>query len=209
MNDIDFISWQTLENWSPQLFLVAGGILVVFAGLQAAPTFGGASYAGLAAIVGPAGLALGLLALLGQYPRLADASPALARNGAVLAAIGAAGFAVAFLVAVVEAAAGVAPPAWFEIVNIPILVGVILGFLTMGAASLRSATQAQALGALMLAPGILFMVLFILGAIFDRSGGSYIISGGNALVHLAIGYLLWTESRPAEQRERPLESPAT
>jgi protein-S-isoprenylcysteine O-methyltransferase Ste14 len=83
--------WRSLERWSATLFLIAGGVLIVYAALTGLEAF-------LDITVEQKGLevghVIGFLGLLGLYPTLADRRPWLARAGAVAAILGVVAFSV-------------------------------------------------------------------------------------------------------------------
>ena len=196
--------WNLLQKWSATAFLIAGVVLVVYAALLGYQAFIDSSvnfHASEAAVVGPAGFAVGFIGLLGLYPTLADRSPKLARAGAVFAALAVAGW---FMIAVDGLAnlAGINWPTWLAAVAILGILGMFLGYAAFGVASLRTDAHSRTLGLLLLAPTILFGVLIVGQAITGGTAiGAALISSGLALSHLGIGYVLRTEDVPTEREE--------
>jgi len=197
-----------LERWSPTLFLVGGVVLIGFAASLAA--IGLMDMSVPRNIFAGAGFSLAFLGLLGLYPGLADRSPLLARAGAVCAVLGAVGFTLTFGLGVAEVVE-ITPPAWLEAVQLLNFVGLVLGFLLVGVASLRTDAQARTLGALLLVPAIVFTVniarVALLGA-WTPSWAPFLLGGLQALAMLAIGYALRSASVPHDGAERPTDTAA-
>lgn len=198
-----------LERWRSALFLVAGGVLVVFAATLAIQEV-------TATVIpqnafGPLGFAIGFLGLLGLYPGVVTDVPRLAAAGALLAILGAGGFVVAWLVALVEVAGGTAP-AWVELANGPILAGMVLGFLAFAIAVKRSDAYAGQLAVLLLVPAVLLALnvarVELVGAENVRLWVSFLFATGQALAYLGIGITLRAEPAPTEARTRTTDSAA-
>lgn len=191
--------WESIEDRSQTLFLLAGVLLVAYATFNGVHAFTGIVYESVENVFGPAGFVLGFLGLLGLYPRLADRSPRLARLGAVCAALGAVAFSV-FVVANLGEIAGVLsaePPAWAVVFVALAAVGMLPGYLSVAVASLRTDGHSRSVGLALLAPPAVFGSMLAGGLM----GGSpqwalFLISAGQALAHLAIGYALRTRLGP-------------
>jgi len=197
-----------LERWSPTLFLVGGAVLIGFAASLAA--IGLMDMSVPRNIFAGAGFSLVFLGLLGLYPRLADQSPLLAGAGAVFAVIGAVGFTLTFVLGVAEVVE-ITPPPWLEAVQLLNIVGMVLGFLLVGVASLRTNTHARTLGVLLLVPAIVFAVniarVALLGA-WTPSWAPFLLGSLQALAMLTIGYSLRSASVPPDGAERPTDTAA-
>lgn len=203
-----------LEGKTSTLFFVAAGLMGIVTGLFAAEVFMGRGVDTLLSIAAPAGFGVALLGLLGLYPTLVDRTPRLARAGAIALGIGVAGA----LILVVGGAGELVglyaeAPGWVDAANLLLLIGVILGFGTVGVGVLRTGTHSRTVGLLMLwSPivfgGIIIIVgTFILGATFPHwvHVGH---SGSEALVYLGIGYLIRIGKRPADHTQSMADSPA-
>lgn len=198
--------WYSLERWSATLFLIGGVLLIGFAALLGYQAF--TNEPAPEDIFAGAGFAIGFFGLLGLYPTLADRSPWLARAGAVFAALGAVGFAVTFVESTGQFVGAVPQesPTWVSALQTLNLIGLVLGYLAFGAASLWTDAHSRTLSLLLLAPAIIFLLNMVV-AITMRSenpeftAGPFIFASGQALVLLAIGYLLQTEDVPTEREE--------
>jgi len=186
--------WEWLEARSPTVFLVGGGLVVVYAGLHGIE-------AATDMVLEPNpfefGYVIGFLGLLGLYPTLVDKSPWLARAGAVAAVLGMIGLS-AFTALHLAVLAGVVVPggpAWFG-VFIPLpLIGFVVGYFSIGIASLRTDTHPRLVGLLLLVPGIIVVVMIIqILAGWTSELQAFVISAGEAMAHLAIGATIKTKS---------------
>lgn len=194
----------TLAPWSPTLWLAAGATILVYSSLYATEAFLGA-YPAARDFVGPIGYVVAFVALLGLYPALADRRPGLARAGATLAVLGAAGFSLTVL-----ASAGVVPEdaAWVGAGQLVlILLGMTLSFLVFGVATLRSGAFSRTVGALLLAPVVVMgLNLGVVAAGLASPEARFVVSGLWGLSFLAIGRALRTLDAPASHAEpRPAE----
>lgn len=202
--------WEALERWSPTLFLIAGVVLVVYATFNGIVAFTDVTSRTVKDVTGPAGFVFGFVGLLGLYPTIAGRSPRLARAGAVSAVLGAVGFSTITLQGLARLA-GVEPPAWLGIFVLVAAIGMVSGFLSFGAGTLRTDVHSRALGLLLLAPATIFAVMVTQAVLFAQWGlfsettmawSAFTISGGQALAYLVIGYSLRTGLTTAE-REVP------
>jgi len=192
-----------LERQSPTLFTVCGGMLVVYAAFN---------------VLGPltnvvpeghgleAAYVLGFLGLLGLYPSVARRSPWLARFGAAAAGCGIVAVAYVSVNDWVQLAGVTAGnlPGWSVLRLLP-LVGFVVGYLSFGAASLRSGAHSRQLGLLLLVPGlivVLMLVSIVTGhPVIPRLGTVFVVSAGEAMAHLAIGTTLRNDAAAAEDPE--------
>lgn len=200
----------SLERWSPTLFLIAGGLLVIHAahhGLEAFTAFTWPMEHDFP--FGVAGFIFGYLGLLGLYPKFADPSPYLSRAGAVFAMTGVSGWSAMGMIEFAEVVSG-SHPAWLEPFAILILVGIVLGYLCFGVASLRTDVLSWTTSVVLLTP-ILAMILNIVIAILlggEGTGlGGFVVSSMFALVHVAIGGMLRTETRSIDRNDRAPQTP--
>lgn len=197
-----------LERWSPTLFLVSGVVLIGFAASLAA--IGLMDMSVPRNVFAGAGFTLAFLGLLGLYPSIEDGSPRLARAGAVFAVLGASGFAVTFVLGVVEVG-GITPPAWVQPIQLLNIIGLVLGFFVFGVGTLRTDMYARHLGVLLLVPAVVFAVnlvrVGVLGA-WTPSWAPFLLGSLQALTMLAIGYSLRAESAATEHAERPTDATA-
>lgn len=201
MLPIDTPRWKRLEARSGTLFLVGGAVVVVYAGLHGVE-------AATDMVLEPNpfefGYVLGFLGLLGLYHALVDDNPWLARLGAVAAVLGMIGLSVFTALHLAEVAGLVAPeqPAWFGVFALFPLVGFVVGYLSIGIASLRADVHTRTVGLLLLVPGLIVVVMIIqILAGWTSQWQAFVISAGEAMAHLAIGVAL--ETRTDTDREDP------
>jgi hypothetical protein len=188
------LHWGRLEAQSGTLFLIAGALVVVYAGLH-----------GIEAVTDIVlepnpfefGYVVGFLGLLGLCLTLADETPWFARVGALAAVLGIIGLS-AFTVLHLAVLAGVVArggPAWFGIfIPLP-LIGFVVGYLSIGIASLRANIHSRTVGLLLLTPGVIVLVMIV--QIFmgwTSQLQAFVISAGEAMAHLAIGATLKMKS---------------
>lgn len=188
-----------LDRHSPRLFLVAGVLLVGYATLNGVTAVTGAP---VEPNLFEVGYAVGFLALLGLYPRVADRQPWLARAGAAAALLGALAIA-AFTVRGLAVLAGVADVTAPNTVFIGMaLVGFVLGYIAFGAASLRAGALSRTTGLALLVPGaIVVLMLAHIAAGLDSPATAFVISAGQAMAHLAIGATLLAEGESTETED--------
>lgn len=188
-----------LEPWSPTLWLGAGALTLVYSSLYGAEAFLG-TYPAARDFVGPVGYVVAFVALLGLYPRVAERGPWLARLGAVLAVLGAAGFTLDIL-----ANAGVVSEgaAWVNAGRLlAILVGMTMSFLVFGVATLRSGVHSRTVGALLLAPVLVMgLNLGVVATGLASAEARFVVSGLWGLSFLALGVALGTGDAPADRAE--------
>lgn len=202
---------QPLEDRNATLFLIAGGLLVVFAVLLGVEGLTGGSTP--EDVFGPPGFAIAALGLLGLYPALAERSRWLAGIGAVAAAIASVGWAVLTVLSILELAgvSGMAAPeeTVFGAVALGATgLGMLLGYPLIAIATLRSDEHPRTLGLLLLAPPVIFVSVFaVLAPILGDSGGwgPFIAASAQAVAHLAIGFTLRGETQAAGSFSRPDE----
>lgn len=201
--------WEILGRGSPTLYLVAGMLLVGYAALNGIAAFTDVAYVAVEDVVGPAGLLLGFVGLIGLYPEFADRSPVLARIGAVCVSLGAVGFSI-ITVFGLAALAGVQSGSVPVIMLLLVAVGMIPGYLSFSLASLRAREQLR-VGALLLVPAVVFTAMlsqpFVYGAVglfseTTMAWSNFAISSGQAGAHLAIAYALRVGGS-ADEREAP------
>lgn len=197
--------WGWLEARSATLFLVGGGLVVIYAAVNGTVALGDPM---LNQNPFKFGYVLGFLGLLGLYPTLAERRPWLARTGAVAAVLGMVGLSV-FVVKSLAALAGIVPvadPVWYRfLVPLP-LTGFVVGYLGFGLASLGADVYPSTLGFLLLIPGLIVVVMLVhisLGYASDVT--AFVISAGEAMAHLAIGATLRTRSSATDRDESPTD----
>lgn len=170
----------TVERTAPTLFLVAGGLMIVFAVNTYLKTFAGTSYPVVQGIVAPVGFLVGVVALFGLYPALADRSPTLARVAAAVTAVAAVGWVV---IIVASAVSGGEPGGPLAVVPIVTIVSMVLAFALFGATSLRTVAHSRVVGALLLVESAMFL-LVIAGV------PGFLIDTGHVLAYLGVGVSL-------------------
>lgn len=211
MSDVGRSRWESLEEWSPTLFFVAGGLVAITTALWAVEVFINTDTQVTRGVFAPAGMAVAFVGMLGLYPSLVDRTPWLARAGALFAGLG-----IVAMVANVVAAGGQlvgifdARPAWVDPFQLPFLIGIVLGFITFGVAIVRTDVYSRTVGLLLMVPGILFPVVLATVIAFGGGDFPYVIhvlhNGADTLVLLSVGYLLRETIMPTN---RPEQTPDT
>lgn len=199
------VSWDSLEHRTPTLFRLAGGLFVVFAILWGAGAYSTVTPRPAVDVFGPAGWAAAFLGLLGLYPRLATRTPWLARTGAAFVAVGTVGALVTTIVSLAELAAIVGePPAWVAVLSLPIIVGIIPGFVAFAAATLRSRIESRTVGLLLLGPAILFAVNIVRVAMLGPTTppwAPFVLGSGQAIALFSIGQSLRRDDEPTDRTQ--------
>lgn len=197
--------WRLFEQWSATAFLIGGLLMVIDGALVVANIATGAEHWMLLgqAFVGAAWTAA-LIGLLGLYPGLADRRKWLSRVGAVLAVIGVVTFAV-MAIASLAFYAGIPDGEFTALVPffLPgVLLGSVLAFLLFGIATLRTGASSRTVGILLLILPLIVLTNFFLGVSGIESAAITLgIVIGDALVMLALGYVLRTETAPVDHAE--------
>jgi hypothetical protein len=185
-----------LEQRASALFLVAGGLAVVFGANTALRTFVGTSYPIVQDVIGPIGFLVGVIGLFGLYPALADRTPTLARVAAAVAVVPAVGY-LAIVVMGIGSTAGVLsyPTGPLAAIPIVVIVTMVLAFGLFGVTSLRAGVRSRVVGALLLVESVMFLLLILNVVPF------VLIDVGHVLAYLGVGVTLWTEGVPAGSAE--------
>lgn len=195
---------EPIEGKSATLFLVAGGLLLVFAANTAARVFAGAGLPAVHSFVGPAGFFIGLLGLFGLYPGLAGGGSVLPRVTVLIALIPLVGwfvittFGLGNTLGLLPAVSVILPGATVIVV----FLSTMLSYLLVGATSLSVGAYSRTVGLVLLVPAVPFLTLIlVVQAIPPVEWGEFVIDSGHALAHLAVGIALWsrrpTAARPA------------
>lgn len=203
-----------LERMRSPLFLAAGAFLIPFVAslfiigiLEAAPQ-DVTEYRVFAGV----GFPLAFLGFLGLYPELVDQRPWLARGGAVFATLGAVGFGLEYVTVGLPGVPHVAETSLAPLAFPTVILGLLLGPLLFGLASLRSGVHSRRLGVLMMVPSLVWGVnitrFLVLGHSWALPWLLVAEGGVQCLSMLTIGYLLRTESPATERAPSPADSPA-
>lgn len=204
----------SLEARRTSLFYLAGGLMVLVAGLFAAEVFMDRELETVLGTVAPGGFGIAFLGALGLYATIRERSPWLARTGAVAFGVGVAG---ALVLVVGNGAAVVGlyaeAPAAIDPANLLLIVGLLLGFGAYGVGALRTGTPSRTVGVLMLWPavvfaGIIIVVLTLLMAVSLPHWVHVVHSLSEAAVYLALGYLVRPDTRASEPAAPRTDSPA-
>lgn len=193
-----------LDGRSSALFLVAGGLLVPFAALLGYEALTNA--AAPEDVFGPPAFLFAMVGLLGLYPGLVGRTPRLASAGAATAAISAAGWLVVTVLSIGETAGALPPLEEFGVLGLVVVLAagipMVLAYLSFGVGSLRTDAHSRSLGMLLLAPPAIFGVMIVGGVLAGGTAvGAAVLSSGQAISHLAIGYALRTEDVPTDGAE--------
>lgn len=204
--------WGSLEQRSSAFILIGGGLFAIVAMFWAAEVFMNMAMENAREFLVSASAIFVFIGLLGLYPALTKRTPWLARAAAFFIVVGLLGASVR---AVVYASQFVgileAQPAWFGALQLPLFIGIVLGYTTFGVAVLRTDAYSRTVGLLIVVLGILFIGL--LATIIAMSGDyPYVIqvfyNGANALVLLAVGYLLRLKDVPTNRVEPAADTTA-
>lgn len=170
------------------LFLVAGGVMIVFAANTFLKTFVGTSYPVVQGIIAPIGFLVGAVGLLGLYSSVADRATLMHRAAAVLAVFAA----LAWVVIIASSAVSQGEPGGaLAVVPILTIVSMSLAFVLFGAATLRTDVHAPVVGILLLLEGVMFL-LVIAGV------PGFLIDVGHVVAYLGLGTTLWNEDVTAD-----------
>ena len=204
------IAWRSLERWRAGAFVGSAGLFAVFALLWGAAAVTNVAPRPTVDVFGPAGWVLGFVGLLGLYPGLTEAAPRASRAGAVFATVGVVGAAITAVVNLGQLT-GITgePPAWFAVLNLLMLVGIVLGFLTVGVAVLRTSVELRSLGLFLLVPALLFVVNIVrVTTLGPRAptGAPFVLGSGQALALLAIGVKLRAAGTPTDRVPSPADA---
>jgi hypothetical protein len=193
-----------LDGNSALLFLVAGGLLVVFAANTGARTFTAMGSPAVQSIVGPAGFFVGLVGLIGLYSGLAGRTLWAARVAAVVAAIPLVGW---FVITVwgLGSSAGILPGlsvVFPGAVVIVVFLTTILAYVGFGMASLRARVHSRTIGLVLLMPAVPFLMLIVAVQVLGPvEWAEFVIDSGHALAHLAVGIALRSAGVPTDRTE--------
>lgn len=168
---------------------------------------------GLSLIVIPT-LLITFIGLLGFYPHIADASRWLARGGVVAAAVGMLSLMVTVVGGLVLHLLGIEG---FTEEGNPVILGffflmfiaLLLTFLLYGVASVWTNRPSHIVGLLLLVPivePLSVLIIDIFGV--EVPGGPLTTLGVEGVALIAVGYLLWTHTEPADYAEPMSDAPA-
>lgn len=189
------------------LFLVAGGLFVVFAALHGVEAFAGRSAP--KDVFGPAGFAFAFVGMLAMYPGLVDRNPRLARFAALFAVLGVAASTVTSLWHVGQWAFHVTIPDYASVVALGMVLGQFLGYVPFGVATLRTDAGSRTVGLLLVAvPTVLAVMIGTVATGYATSGSAVVLGGVQALIHFAIGLSLRAEGHRSADGELSAEPTA-
>lgn len=171
-----------------RLFLVAGGLIVIFAVNTYLKTFTGTSYPVIQGVVAPTGFLVGVVGLFGLYAGLADRSHTAARVAGVVTAVATVGW---IVVIVASTVLGGEPGGPLTVVPVVTLVSMIIAFGLFGIISIRTGDYSRVVGVLLIVEAIMFL-LVIAGV------PGYLIDTGHVLAYFGIGITLRARVVPSE-----------
>lgn len=199
MGSVHMSQWNSVEQWSPTLFLIGGGLMVGHAALLGVQAFSNLSTP--PDVFGPTGHLVALLGLVGLYPVLATRTPIVARiSGAVTAVALVSWFVmtvtrVLAIAGIVSAVSDVLPGIFFLLV----FASTILTYVLFGVATLRIDDGSRIVGLLVLTPAALITIVLVDSAITGVTAlDGVVIGSGLALSMLTVGYTLRTWDRPTD-----------
>lgn len=215
MSAFDRVPWKRLESGSPTAFLVAGVVLLGYAALKSAELLTGMVTPDVLKVtIGHLGLLVPVFGLLGLYPLLRDSAPRLSLAGLVTGVVSGACSIVllvklAYLTFTMEGYPAVPEdtPLWGSIVLIGSLVAIMLGFLLIGAASLRTEAVSRTVGYLLFVPAAMWSALFLMTAAgVDGTVIGSVVYVPIATSLLAVGHRLPSDPVSTDSAE-PLTDP--
>lgn len=199
MSSVHTSRWDSVEQWSPILFLVGGSLLVGHAAMSAIHAF--TDITTPPDVFVTTGHLVALVGLLGLYPVFVNGTRRLAGAAAAAGAVALVSWFVMTVVrffeltGIVSSLGNALPEAFFVVV----LASTILTYVLFGVATLRI-DSSRRVGLLVLVPGFLIAALIIDSTLTGVSAlDGVFISGGLALSILALGYTLRTWDRPTDQ----------
>ncbi|WP_440988383.1 hypothetical protein [Haloarchaeobius baliensis] len=184
-----------LEGRSSTLFLVGGGLLVVFAANTVLRTFVGKSFPPVQGLIGPAGFCFGVVGLLGLYSALSDRTPPEASVGAVVAVISAIGWPMVTVHGIATEVIGMDLPEVLGALPLVVIGSTFLAFATFGVATLRADVHARSVGVLLLIPAAGFLLLL------TNAAPHFVIDTGHAVGYLGVGVTLRSTGIPTESSD--------
>lgn len=176
-----------LNDWSPQLFLISGAIMILFAVHTTLTTYAGISYRPVQEFIVPGGFFLGVVGLIGLYPVFAERSRSLALLAALVAIVPAVCWALLTLGGIGEVSGilpegGVLPTA----IRFVVFAGMIASFTLFGLLTLYTGSLPSIVGILMLVEASSYILLIA------RLVPFFVVDILHVVAILGIGIVLWT-----------------
>lgn len=203
-----------IESWSPAAFLVAGIILLGYAGIKGGEVLMGTSAPDVLKVtIGHIGLLVPVLGLLGLYSRSRDSAPKLSIAGVVTSVLSAV-CSIVLLVSLAhltltmegypaipeDVGQGLLPALWGPIILLASILTLLLGFLFLGVASLRTDVVSRPISYLLLVPGVMWVALFLMHAAgLNGTVIGIVVYVPIGVSLLAIGFGLRNTPVPADQ----------
>jgi hypothetical protein len=200
------VSRDSLERWSPTLFLTAGVLVVGHAMLLGVQAF--TEMTTPPDLFAPLGHLVALMGLFGLYPALVDRSPTLTRAAAAVAAVPAVGWLVVSAAQVSELAGVLSPPTGVlpGVVFPVVIVSTVLTYVLFGVTSFRTGVRSRTVARRLLIPAGLFGGLIVSIAVVGASAlVGFLFTGGLVVAYLAIGQSLRIETAPSDS-ETPADA---
>lgn len=186
------------------MFLVAGVLFSGFVVVNVINRFTDMTgiWLGIAEVgTGFLGLVAAIVAVVGLYPRLKDRVPRLAGSGVLAFAAAVVGLivTVVWLLSIgLENAPEAVPTALTALLSLSVLL-IAAGFLLFAVACLRTSTPSRMIGYLLIVSAIMWVWHYVALSIFGSTRiGTIIDYAVIAAAFLAVGYLLRSESEPAD-----------
>lgn len=190
--------WDSVERWSPTLFLVGGGLLIGHAALLGVRAFTAATTP--PDVFGPTGHLVALAGLFGLYPVLADRLPRVSPVAGTVAAVALGGW-LAMSVARLLAVAGIVPSMGDVLPGTLVALtfgATVLAYGLFGAVTVRI-DGSRTVGLLLLAPAALLVVALAVAASAAVSDLAALgVASGQAVAVLVLGYTIRTWNVPAD-----------
>lgn len=200
----DKIPWDSIEQLSARLFLVAGGLFLINAIHEVIERYMGYLEFEFNFVLFVSAFVITLVGLLGFYRQLADRTPRLARASAVVAVVAGAGLVVLLVWASITTVLNQPMPP--GVLLILALAGVVLGILLFTAASLRTHIPSRTVSRLLLGFVLAWAVGIVGGIVaFGIDGApdwfAPALGSMSSVLLLGIGYVLRTSTEPIYRSE--------
>lgn len=220
MGSVDTSLWRWLESRSSTVFLVAGVWFVGYSGIKTTRLITDIAVPDVLSVaVGNLGLLVLVFCLLSVYPRVKGAAPRLSRAGIGTALLSGVCSTILFVALInitltvegypaipEDTTQGLLPPVVGVALLFASLLTLLLGFLLIGVASLRTDIVSRATGALLLVPAVMWTALFVMHATgVDGTVIGIVVYVPIAAALLTLGYRFRGISVPVDWEQRETE----
>lgn len=188
--------WKSVERQSVTAFLLAGVLLLGFAAVVGLNSYTDISIpVRVVPVIGGMGLLAASVGIVGLYPRVSETAPRLSLAGVIAVVLAGVGALIVIAWPVVSVATGGSadPPIWYSVGLLDALVLNAVGFLLFAIGTLRTNVFTQTIGALLLVPPVMWVLLFIVGGMTSVNPDVFVYPIMSAAL-LTLGYHIRNES---------------